>query len=258
MKKILIILAVIAAFAIFFIISSSKTSEEQEIAGETFQSLCFYQENNLESGFQDRTWLRVENTSGETGVFSVSGQYSNIPAEKDSKKGDFIGAISLDVQNPTYLQANTYMTAVAEGMTTAEEFYFEFNPIEAKIGFGEMVDRGDGVYVYADKENINYSQTLPSISCDELTEKITVEKYVRENIQTLFSEEPVLGGTWYVVNLVIDSQANSGIVTYEDGHIQNITSFVYEYSDQGVVILSSENITPELEVSEEEKTLDEN
>jgi|GEM_PF-788817 len=258
MKKILIILAVIAAFAIFFIISSSKTSEEQEIAGETFQSLCFYQENNLESGFQDRTWLRVENTTNQTGILSVTGEYVYLPAEKDSKRGKFIGSVSLNPEDQTYLKTNTLMTAVAEGMTTAEEFYFEFNPIEAKIGFGEMVDRGDGVYVYANKENINYSQILPSISCDELTEKITVEKYVRENIQTLFSEEPVLGGTWYVVNLVIDSQANSGIVTYEDGHIQNITSFVYEYSDQGVVILSSENITPELEVSEEEKTLDEN
>ena len=61
-------------------------------------------------------------------------------------------------------------------------------------------------------------------------EREVVETYLRENITTLSPIAPVLGGSWYVVSVSIDTEANAGTVTYEDGHIQEKRNFTYIYA----------------------------
>ncbi len=63
-------------------------------------------------------------------------------------------------------------------------------------------------------ENINYS--------------ILVEEYIKENIKTIAPNQAVLGGSWYVVSVFVFDEIKSGIVTYEDGHIQSEAFFEYE------------------------------
>ncbi|HUC89143.1 MAG TPA: hypothetical protein VMR49_03905 [Candidatus Paceibacterota bacterium] len=55
-----------------------------------------------------------------------------------------------------------------------------------------------------------------------------VEQYIRNNIKTLAPESPVLGGSWYVVNVEVNPNTKTGIVVYEDGHIQGKAFFSYE------------------------------
>ncbi len=72
-------------------------------------------------------------------------------------------------------------------------------------------------------------------------EKGIVEEYVRENIATLAPEDEVLGGTWYVVEISIDEDTDTGEVVYEDGHIEGSASFSYIIAKDGEVVI--ENIT---------------
>jgi hypothetical protein len=59
-------------------------------------------------------------------------------------------------------------------------------------------------------------------------EKVLVEKYIRENIKNLATENPVLGGSWYLLSAEIDTNTKTGLMSYEDGHIQGNASFSYE------------------------------
>ncbi|OGI76379.1 hypothetical protein A3C57_01215 [Candidatus Nomurabacteria bacterium RIFCSPHIGHO2_02_FULL_33_12] len=68
-------------------------------------------------------------------------------------------------------------------------------------------------------------------------EQVVVEKYIRDNIKTLAPEDPVLGGSWYVVSVSVDSTAKSGEVLYEDGHIQGKANFTYTIIDGVVKII---------------------
>lgn len=69
-------------------------------------------------------------------------------------------------------------------------------------------------------------------------DKVLVEQYVREHITELVQEETVLGGTWHVITIDIDSNKKQGTVTYEDGHIQGSAMFSYERNNQEVLITS--------------------
>ncbi|OGI71925.1 hypothetical protein A3J61_00525 [Candidatus Nomurabacteria bacterium RIFCSPHIGHO2_02_FULL_38_15] len=67
-------------------------------------------------------------------------------------------------------------------------------------------------------------------------EQVVVEKYIRDNIKTLAPEDPVLGGSWYVVDVSVDSTAKKGEVLYEDGHIQGRANFEYKLEMNKVTI----------------------
>ena len=62
-------------------------------------------------------------------------------------------------------------------------------------------------------------------------EKVFVEKYIRDNIKDIATNNPVLGGSWYVVSVEVNSDLKSGEVVYEDGHIQSFASFEYVLDD---------------------------
>jgi len=127
--------------------------------------------------------------------------------------------------------ADVWWNTQAEGMTTKEELILEFGEGSAVAGFGEMVDRGDGVYVYKDKNKLSYGSTLVQVSCEDIDEMIAVEKYIKENIKTIATNKPVLGGSWYVLSVGVNTSLKEGEVVYEDGHIVSKASFLYEFDN---------------------------
>ena len=53
----------------------------------------------------------------------------------------------------------------AEGMNVTEELNIEFGEGSAVALFGEMIDRGDGVYVYKDKKKLSPGVQLSQFDC---------------------------------------------------------------------------------------------
>lgn len=193
--------------------------------------LCFAEYGPVQpSGYSDTYTLRMTLDGTQ-----VSGELKFLPAEKDSKVGLFTGDVS--AVDP-YSMART-ITAMwdtyAEGMNTTEELSIVFGEGTASIGFGPMVDRGDGVYVYEESDEILYNMDLTDIACADLTERENIEAYIRQNIATIAPEKAQLGGTWYVVTNTIDITTNTGTVIYEDGHIQKTSNYTYETDAQSKV-----------------------
>lgn len=90
--------------------------------------------------------------------------------------------------------------------------------------------------------NISIPVEKPSILY--LDEKLFAENYVKENIAIIATNKPVLGGTWYVVNVIIDPAAKSGEVVYEDGHILSKAKieYIYQNNPESLVITKFEVI----------------
>ncbi len=92
--------------------------------------------------------------------------------------------------------------------------------------------------------------TLPIV----VDESALVEKYLRDNIKALAPEMPVLGGSWYVVSVTTDLTKNSGIVVYEDGHIEETKNFSYTTNENGEVasltILGSNQVACTMEAKQ--------
>ena len=172
------------------------------------------------------SWLKL-NITGD----KVTGEFNNLPAESDSKVGAFEGTVGPLDQSIMGRHANVWWDSRAEGMEVKEELALQFGDGSATAGFGEMIDRGDGVYIYKDKTNLTYIESMSQTDCQTLYEKLFAEKYVRDNIETLATNKPVLGGTWYAISVVANALAHSGEVVYEDGHIQSKANFAYTYEN---------------------------
>ena len=59
-----------------------------------------------------------------------------------------------------------------------------------------------------------------------------IEEYIRANISVLSPQEAVLGGTFYVTQIIWSSEV-TGIVFYEDGHIALRASFQAIFNSNG-------------------------
>jgi hypothetical protein len=59
-----------------------------------------------------------------------------------------------------------------------------------------------------------------------------IENYIKANISTLSPHDPVLGGTFYVTQILWSSET-SGTVFYEDGHIALRASFHASFNLNG-------------------------
>lgn len=94
----------------------------------------------------------------------------------------------------------------------------------------------------------NPSEAQPVTNCAGLndkqsdSDKIIVEKYIRDNIKTIAPEKPVLGGSWYITSVSINPSLKTGTMTYEDGHIQGKASFNYIRNGEEVLISSVQSI----------------
>lgn len=235
-KQIIIIALII--IVIGAVVLSLKTKKENIIAPDDNTnvdvekpiSLCYYRGDKTAGGFYDVAWLKINTVGGTSN--KITGEFNNIPAEKDSKVGTFTGTI-LPV-DPMIInkEATVWWDSRAEGMEVTEELAIEFGDKSATVGFGEMVDSqlGDGVYLYKDKTNLTYIKAMDQISCETLDEKLFTEKYIRDNIKTIATNKPVLGGSWYVISIVTNPIARTGEITYEDGHIQSKANFIYTYN----------------------------
>lgn len=188
-------------------------------------SLCYYYLEKNENGLYDKAYLRLD-ILGE----KVIGEFNNFPAEKDSKTGNFEGTVGPLDPKIMGRTANLWWNSFAEGIQVKEELLVEFGDGSASALYGEMIDRGDGVYLYKDKKEIFFGPSLSQISCDDLDEIILVEKYLKDNINTITQTKPVLGGVWYPLSILINYTLNEGIFVYEDGHIQGEVRFQYEFN----------------------------
>lgn len=230
----IIILVLVVIFSVGWSLYSDKKNKEIENdsveEGDTTANIvpidmCFYRSNKTSRGFFDRSWLKLK-ISGE----NVTGEFQNLPAEKDSKVGKFEGTVGPVDQRTMSRTADVLWNSFAEGMHVTEELLISFGDGSASVGFGgEQRDRGDGVYIYTDKSKITYQLPMSQTDCDSLDEKLFVEKYIRDNIKTIATNSPVLGGSWYVIEVSVNPSSHTAEVTYEDGHIQSKANIIYNY-----------------------------
>ncbi len=239
-KKVIIIILIFILIAVEGVVLSAKlnieklpviendnTNKIEKISRKKPIEMCYYDSTKTTSGLYDVAWLKLE-------IFGnlVSGEFDNLPAEKDSKVGTFAGTVGPLDQQIMARHADVWWNSLAEGMKVKEELAIEFGDGSATVGFGEMVNRGDGVYVYKDKTKLSYLDQMSQIDCEFLDEKLIVEKYIRDNIKTITIDKPVLGGSWYVVSINVVPETRTGEVTYEDGHIQSKATFTYIYNEK--------------------------
>lgn len=195
--------------------------------------MCYQYTKGTQSGLADRAWLKMSILGDK-----VTGEYQNLPAEKDSKIGKFNGTVGKMDPKISGRIADVLWESFGEGMRVTEQLKIEFGEGSAVALFGEMIDKGDGIYVYKDATKLTPGFQMSQTDCEVLDEKIIVEKYIRDNIKTIAPEKPVLGGSWYVTQVYINPSTKTGMMTYEDGHIQGKASFNYVRNNEEVLINS--------------------
>ncbi len=232
--KYILILAVVGV--VVFFISNKKTQPVTPLPDNTGTvtepiELCFgmFGKPN-ERGYGDVYTLRMLLDKTK-----ATGELKFLPAEKDSKVGKFEGTVGPVDKFAMARTADLVWDTFAEGMNAKEELKINFGEGMARIGSGELVDKGDGVYVYADPENLHYDLELTDISCEDLNERENIGAYLKKNIATLSPVKPVLGGSWYFLSYIIDTANNSGVVKYEDGHIEEKRNFTYTVDESSNV-----------------------
>jgi hypothetical protein len=246
MKKIILSIAIviIAIGAITVVLMKGDKNINQNIAVMPIYTttpktipLCFYYEKSTSRGFYDRAWLKL-NITGD----NVSGEFKNLPAEKDSKVGTFTGTVGSVDKMAMARTADVWWDSMAEGMQVREQLKVIFGEGTAQAAFGEMTDRGDGVYVYKDPSKFTLGFPMSDVACSDLDDRIIVENYIRANIKNLVPEKPVLGGSWYAMNIHINPSEKTGVMGYEDGHITGKASFKYLRDGELVEINSVEKL----------------
>ena len=245
MKKILTYVAIFIVIIIIifiFLLKNKKLDIVQNIPKSEPEAIdmCYQYSKKTSSGFVDHAWLKMS-ILGD----NVTGEYQNLPAEKDIKVGKFAGTVG--PMNPKISGhiADVWWNSSAEGMNTKEQLNIEFGEGSAVALFGEMIDRGDGVYVYKDVTKLTPGFQMSQTDCEALNDKIIVEKYIRDNVKTIVPEKPVLGGSWYITSVDINPSLKTGTMTYEDGHIQGSKSFSYIINNNEVQINLINNVLKE-------------
>lgn len=236
----ILLILLLSSLVVFTILSNNKnqiiTTDNDKIITDNNDNdepiaYCYYQGKKTDRNFYDNFWMKIYIRDN-----NITGEYQSRPAEKDSKIGEFSGIILDQQDNPNSKTANVWWDSFGEGMNVTEELLISFNEKQAKILMGDMVDRGDGVYVYADKNSINYELIMENVDCKWLNEKLDVEQYVYDNISTLAVNPTILGGTWYALSVNSDPINRTGEVIYEDGHIQSTAYFEYQYDELTKII----------------------
>lgn len=74
--------------------------------------------------------------------------------------------------------------------------------------------------------DFNQPEIVSGISQEE---KANIEEYIRENISILSPEKEVLGGKFYVTEIIWEADSG-GVVSYEDGHIALQARFTLSFS----------------------------
>ena len=233
-----VVLAIVAAIG-FAALQTKKNTGFGALPPEV--RLCFVKSQPFINGGD--TYALLMAIAGD----KVTGTLSLEPGEKDKKTGAFTG--TMDKANVAGMIDTNIMGTLgtfwwktsAEGMLNTEELRIKFeDPMagqaRAYIGFGEMKDRGDGTYVYANPDAIDYSLELNEVNCDTSKEADMVSSYIQEHLSDIIQAKPTLGGTWYTTNVYIEPSTKTGTISYEDGHIAGKQPFVYGISGDEVVV----------------------
>lgn len=244
-KNILLMILISGIVILIFSAVDKSVPEEPVISQEIPEpnvpkgiELCFYKETLAASGeYFDTAWLRMDLQGAK-----VIGEFRNLPAQTDSNFGKFEGTVGSVVPEMMARIADVWWDSESEGMKTKRELRIIFGEGTARVGFGDLQDRGDGVYIYTDKENIDTWQELIDVDCADLDDREIVAKYIRENIVSLVPEEPVLGGTFYALGIRLEPRTKTGKMEYEDGHIMGSASFYYTRNGNQVTITNIEKI----------------
>ncbi len=120
--------------------------------------LCFIW--NTEAG--DKAQLSMD-IRGE----NVIGEFLWLPDEKDSKTGIFKGTVGPVDQMSMSRTVNGFWATSAEGVTNTEEIIIKFGEGNAAVGFGEMKDRGDGTWVYANPDKLSFEPNMSDTDCGD-------------------------------------------------------------------------------------------
>jgi hypothetical protein len=155
MKAFKYIVTIVAIIAIVLLFKKHKEAPApiSTATNEQGTELCYVW--NTEAG--DNASLRVRTKTDST----VIGSFHWIPAEKDRMVGDFTGTADATGS------ATTWWNVSAEGTQGTQELRFKYSDTQAFVGFGEMKDRGDGVYVYANPGAIFYEPPLSKTDCSD-------------------------------------------------------------------------------------------
>ena len=132
-------------------------------------NLCYQYSKETSSGFTDKAILKM--TISGKNFDQVTGEYKNLPAEKDSKVGTFKGTVGPMDPKISARTADVWWDSMAEGMPVTEQLRIQFGDGSAVALFGEMVERAtdlNGVYVYKDPTKLTPGFQMEQIDCDGL------------------------------------------------------------------------------------------
>lgn len=165
MKKLIItIIGIIIAALVWFMMFHKNVSAPSPITATTEPvMMCYYYSKKQSSGFYDRAILKM--SLAGAGGSQVTGEYKNLPAEKDSKSGTFTGTVGPVDPKISARTADVWWNSMAEGMQVTEQLKIVFGDGSAVAQFGEMVDRGDGTYVYKDPAHLTNGFQMSQIDC---------------------------------------------------------------------------------------------
>lgn len=208
-------------------------NEKQVVLPINTISMCYRYFHETDRGLFDQAWLKMEIAGDQ-----LTGEYQYLPAEKDKKVGEFTGTVGAMDPAISARTAKVWWDSFAEGMRVTEELQIQFGEGSAVVLFGEMIDRGDGVYVYKNSAAVTPGPQMSQIDCEYLDDMTIVEKYIRAHISEVVPEKAVLGGAWYVTSVFVNPSVKRGLVSYEDGHIAGIADFSYTRNVDQVVITS--------------------
>lgn len=122
-----------------------------------------------------------------------------------------------------------------DGLYRGHTVVFEHNQniIAVSVTYLEVTDQIRADYDAVLKSfkfiNANPSSKLP---------QTLIESYFKENISKISLQKEVLGGKFYITNLVLND-SKSGVVNYEDGHIALVADFTYSISPDGKITIDS-------------------
>ena len=136
------------------------------LPGDTSASpvvMCYQYSNLAAPGLVDQATLRMSVTGTQ-----VTGEYSNLPAEKDSMKGSFVGTADRIPGNALYKIAHVAWDVSAEGTRVTQDLSIRFSDQDATALFGEMVDKGDGTYGYKDPEHLTTGFIMARVDCSAI------------------------------------------------------------------------------------------
>lgn len=178
MKKIIpFLVIVLVVFGVVYFFNSKKvdvvvpapapvTAQVPIGANVNSRNLCFYGDSKTKNNLHDVSWAKL-NITGD----NVTGEFNYLPAEKDKKIGKFEGKVGAVDKVAMARTADVMWKSMAEGMTVTEQLKIVFGEGTAQANFGEMVDRGDGVYVYKDESKLSFGQIMSDVDCASLSDK---------------------------------------------------------------------------------------